>query len=160
MISKIIFSMIEYFGTDIKRINHALKVYGFAKIIGELEGVTKSEQTAIELTAVLHDIGIKESERKFGSAAGPHQETEGPPIARKIMHDTGIEEAIIERVCFIISRHHSYNEIDGVDFRILVEADFLVNINEENLNASIIERIKQKHFQTSTGIKLLETIYS
>ena len=32
--------------------------------------------------AYLHDIGIKEAERKYQSSAAPYQEQEGPAIAR------------------------------------------------------------------------------
>jgi HD superfamily phosphodiesterase len=51
--------MIEYFGADIKRINHALKVYGFASCIAQRENLTVDEVFVVEIAAILHDVGIK-----------------------------------------------------------------------------------------------------
>lgn len=75
--------MITYFGHDIKRINHALKVYGFVKAIGEEEIMDSEKLQVLEVAAILHDIGIKESERKYNSTSGSYQEIEGPPIVQK-----------------------------------------------------------------------------
>mgnify|MGYP000340972515 FL=1 len=33
-----------------------------------------------------------------------------------------------ERVAYLIGHHHTYDKIEGMDYQILVEADFLVNI--------------------------------
>ena len=122
--------MIRYFETDIRRINHALKVYAFARTICGAEGLSGAQSETVEATALLHDIGIKESERKYNSSAWNHQEAEGPPVARSMMEAHGFPAEIIDRVCFIIGHHHSYAEIDGIDFRILVEADLIVNLGE------------------------------
>lgn len=35
--SELISEMIKYYAGDVKRINHFMKVYGFAKTIGEME---------------------------------------------------------------------------------------------------------------------------
>lgn len=159
MISKVLEKMVACFGQDIKRVNHALKVYGFAKIISGNETVADNYKTVIELAAVLHDIGILEAERKYNSSAGKYQEIEGPPIAEGIMTNAGIEKPVIERVCYLIGNHHSYNKIDGMDFQILVEADFLVNIEEDSLDAAAVKSIKDKYFKTATGIKILKVLY-
>jgi HD superfamily phosphohydrolase YqeK len=65
-VEKVVKLMIEYFGNDVKRINHALKVHGFAKNIARMEGLKGEVMLVLEVAAVLHDIGIKESERKYG----------------------------------------------------------------------------------------------
>lgn len=83
---------------------------------------------ALELAALLHDIGIHEAERKYGSAAGQYQELEGPPIAQKILEQLGAEPELAQRVCYLVGHHHSYTLVDGPDFQALVEADFIVNI--------------------------------
>lgn len=74
MIKNIMNDMIEYFGEDVRRINHAIKVYGFAKTLGELEGLDNNGQFVLEVSAILHDIGIKVSEEKYNSSAGKYQE--------------------------------------------------------------------------------------
>ncbi len=159
MVSKVLGRMAGYFQQDIKRVNHALKVYGFAKIISGNEPLSDDCRTVVELAAVLHDIGIKEAERKYSSSAGKYQEMEGPPIAEGILADMGIERPVIERVCYLIGNHHSYSKIDGTDFQILVEADFLVNIEEDAMDAAAVKSIKDKYFKTAAGRGLLEVLY-
>lgn len=160
MISKVLNKMILYFGQDVKRINHALKVYGYAKSISGNELISDKYRIVVELAAILHNIGIKEAERKYNSAAGKYQEKEGPAIAEELIPAEGIEESIIKRVCFLVGNHHSYHKIDGTDFQILVEADFLVNIEEEAMGTEAIKSIKEKYFKTVTGLKMLESLYT
>ena len=159
MIQDVLKSMIAYFGNDILRINHALKVYGFASTICRSETANRDTIDIIEIAAVLHDIGIHVSEKKYKSSAGKYQEIEGPPIARKMLEKLEVKQEIIERVCFLIGNHHSYSKIEGLDFQILVEADFLVNIFEDELNKKMLASIREKYFKTMTGKMLLETIY-
>ncbi|NTW71200.1 MAG: HD domain-containing protein [Eubacteriaceae bacterium] len=163
MISAIFMDMIDYFQEDIKRINHALKVHSFARLIGEKELISSPDKhhmmSIIELTAILHDIGIKISEEKYGSPSGKYQEIEGPDIARGIMKKNQTEENVMDRVCFIIGNHHTYGKIDRLDFQIIVEADFLVNIHEDELPEISISRLKEKHFRTETGNKLVDSLY-
>ncbi len=151
--------MIEYFDGDVRRINHAIKVYGFAKSIGETEGISAEKQEVLEAAAILHDIGIKESERKYSSSAGKYQEIEGPPVAREILKDFDQTGEFIDRVCYLIGNHHSYGKIDDVDFQILVEADFLVNIHEDGMDRSQAETICRKYFRTPAGTSILESMY-
>ena len=160
MINQVFLDMIEYFGNDAKRINHAIKVYGFAKAIAEAEHIPSGKKLLLEYAAILHDIGIKNAEEKYHSSAGRYQELEGPPVAMKILKKIGLDEADIDRICFLIGNHHSYAKIDGLDFRILVEADFLVNIFEDNLTSKQIQDIKKNYFETETGKKLISSIYN
>ena len=120
--------MIEYYAGDPKRIQHFIKVHSFAKMIGESEGLDANTQYILELAAIVHDIGIKTSEEKYGNCNGKLQEQEGPAIARQMLTELSIDKAIIERVCYLVGHHHTYNNIDGIDYQILVEADFLVNM--------------------------------
>jgi len=159
MIDKIKLDMIEYFGDDIKQVTHALKVYGFAGTISGVENLPYEKRMVTELAAVLHDIGIEEAERKHGSRAGRFQEIEGPPIARDILRRNGIPDDIIERVCFIIGHHHTYEKIDDIDFRIVVESDFIVNIFEGNVQLNEAGEIKKKYFRPTPAQRILESMY-
>ncbi|HEX2926913.1 MAG TPA: HD domain-containing protein [Ruminiclostridium sp.] len=156
---KIMNEMINYFNKDVKRINHALKVYSFCNTIGALEQISETEMLTVSLSGILHDIGIKEAEKKYGSSAGPYQEKEGPAIAGEILRKFDIDAGIAERVCYIVGHHHTYNKIDGTDFQILVEADFLVNIFEDGMDKTSVESIKSKYFKTKAGTELLESMY-
>jgi len=151
--------MIDYFGSDVRRINHALKVHGFACAIGFGEELDSPAMEILEMAAVLHDIGIPVAEAKYGSCIGKYQEMEGPPLAREILQQLKVNSETVERVCYLIGNHHTYSKIDGIDFQILVEADFLVNIFEDEMSHEIIERIVKKIFKTATGLSLLRRMY-
>lgn len=155
----VIKKMINYFGSDIRRINHALKVYSFSKSIGELEKLNEQQMLILELASILHDIGIKGSEKKYNSSAGNYQEIEGPPIARNLLRDINLDNDIVDRICFLIGNHHSYNKIDGIDLQILIESDFLVNAYEDNLKKSDIEYMNNKYFKTLSGKEFLNNMY-
>ncbi len=159
MIKKVMQEMIQYFGQDVRRINHALKVYGFAGCIAGGKNLNAQEALVVDLAAILHDIGIREAERKHHSNSGHYQEIEGPAIARSILSGKDLDNETIERVCFIIGHHHSYQKIDGPDFQILVEADLLVNIHEDSMEKHSVERIRKQYFKTHTGISMIESMY-
>lgn len=157
--NNLIKKMIEYNSLDAKRVNHALKVYAFARSIGLLENVDEKTLSIIEAASILHDIGIRIAEAKYQSTAGAYQEKEGVIIAESMLRGENIDEDVIQRVLYIIGHHHSYDKIDGIDFQILVEADLLVNIYEDRINVLDIQHLKKKYFKTSTGIGYLNSLY-
>lgn len=155
----ILHKMANYFGNDTKRINHALKVYGFAAMIAGREKLSQAEADTVRIAAILHDIGIHEAERKYGSSSGVYQEMEGPSIAWEILYEFNLDNDMLGRILYLIGNHHSYTEIDGTDFQVLVEADFLVNIYEDGIKKEAITKIKENIFKTKTGIRLLTALY-
>lgn len=157
--AKVLNAMVAYYAGDARRVNHFLKVYAFAKAIGELEGLPADSQEILEIAALTHDIGIKISEEKYGSSAGKYQELEGPPIARNLLTKIGLPGAWVERVCWLIAHHHTYSAIDGLDCRILMEADFLVNAYEDNLSQDSIHHIRETLFRTKSGTAFLNSLY-
>ncbi len=130
---RLVTRMKQTFGADQRRIDHALKVLDRAERIQEAEG---GDPLTVRAAAILHDIGIQEAERKHGSAAGRFQEIEGPPIARAILKEFQFDDHTIDHVCRIVGSHHSAKDIDTLEFRILWDADWLVNIPDEHAGAS------------------------
>lgn len=159
MITAIMDEMIRYFHNDVKRINHALKVYSFATLISKEMHQSDTSHLIICISALLHDIGITEAEKRYGSSSGKLQEQMGPPVARQLMKPYGLPEELEERVCYLIGHHHTYSAIDGDDFQILVEADFLVNFFEDMMSQESIMNIREQIFRTAPGIRLLESMY-
>lgn len=159
MINKVLNLMISYNSPDVRRINHAIKVYSFAVNIAEEESCDIDTFNTIAYAAILHDIGIHEAENKHGSSAGKFQEIEGPSVAKELLKNFEITEKMKNRIFYLIGNHHTYDKIDGIDFQILVEADFLVNIYEDEINKESIKSIKNKIFRTKKGIELLDTLY-
>lgn len=158
-ICEVMNAMIVYFEGDVRRINHFIKVYSFAKAIGELENIDKKTQEILEIAALTHDIGIKISEKKYNSSAGNYQQIEGPAEARIVLNELNIEPEIIERVCWLIAHHHIYTDITGYDYQILVEADFLVNAYEDNMPENTIQKVREKVFKTNAGVNFLNNMY-
>ena len=142
--------MKNVFGDDQKRINHALAVLDYAQQIQAVEG---GDPLIVTAAAILHDIGIQQAQRKYNSAAGKYQEIEGPPIAREILSKYKLDGAAIEHICKIIANHHSARGIDTTEFRILWDADWLVNIPEEFPDITIekLQALIDKVFKTNKG---------
>ncbi|HWR44135.1 HD domain-containing protein [Sporomusa sp.] len=143
----------EHFGSDQRRINHALKVLAYAESIMDGEGADEKTRKIVIITALLHDVGIKIAEQKYNSSAGTYQEIEGPPIVTEIMARHSEPEDIIQRVAYIVGGHHTSAKNNGLDFQIIWEADLLVNIEEEGLDTHTekLPYIIAKNFRTSTG---------
>lgn len=158
-LNKVTLAMIDYYQGDPKRIQHFLKVHAYAKLIGEKEGLDKETQELLEVAALTHDIGIKVSEQKYGSSAGKYQEIEGPQVAKELLAKLSYDPKKTQRVCYLIGHHHTYNQIEGVDYQILVEADFLVNLEEEHSKRETIASVRDKIFKTKTGILLINKIF-
>ena len=154
-------AMIAYMGGDARRIQHFIKVHALAQLIGRQEQLNERTQFILEAAALTHDIGIKNGEAKFGAGkcSGKTQELEGPPAAAELLAKLGFAPDVCERVCYLIGHHHTYTNIDGMDYRILVEADFLVNIYEDELSADAIESVKEKYFITKKGREILTSLY-
>lgn len=55
---------------------------------------------------------------------------------------------------YLVGHHHTYKDIDGLDYQILVEADFLVNYFEDGLDKEHIKKSAEKIFKTETGKKI------
>jgi len=152
---RVAIEMKKYFKKDFKRIGHATKVARYAEQIVKEEG----GDPAIVLPAgYLHDIGIKEAERKYASTAARYQEEEGPPIAREILASLGAREDLIDEVCDIIGHHHHPRAEETLNFKILYDADLIVNLEEnhkdEPIDAEKLAKIIAKSFFTETGKKL------
>ena len=159
MQEKLMMEMIRYYRGDAKRIQHFTKVYSYASLIGRMEGLGEREQYVLELAALVHDIGIKISEEKYGYNNGKLQEQEGPIIAQKMLSQLGFENYIVERICFLIGHHHTYDNIDGLDYQILVEADFLVNLYEDDAGNRAIDKAYKRIFKTETGKKIFRLMF-
>lgn len=159
--ARLIAAMIKYDKGDAPRIQHFMKVHDFAITIARLENVDDVTAYVLEAAAILHDVGIHVSEQKYGNCSGKHQEELGPDEARKVFDEGGGYSAdVVERVCFLIAHHHTYDNVDGIDWQILLEADFLVNSFEDNLSPEAIRRFRDKVFKTPTGIQLLNDMFA
>ena len=159
MISSLIDEMIAYDKGDPRRIQHFMKVHDFARTIGQLEGMDEQTLYILESAAVVHDIGIHVCEEKYGSCEGKLQEKEGPALAKEMLERLGYEQEVIDRVCYLVGHHHTYTNIDDVDYQILVEADFLVNMYEDGVSPDAVRKAYQNIFKTESGRKICRNMF-
>ena len=151
--------MIAYYDGDPKRIQHFTKVHSYARLIGIGEELDDASLFILEAAAYTHDIGIRVAEEKYGRCDGKLQEQEGPIIAQKMLSQLGFENYIVERICFLIGHHHTYDNIDGLDYQKLVEADFLVNLYEDDAGNRAIDKAYKRIFKTETGKKIFRLMF-
>lgn len=157
---RILLSMIDFEAGCPGRVQHFLKVCQFAQIIADAEGMTGEAREILEIATLMHDIGIRPCEEKYGHCTGKMQEEEGPAHARAMLKAAGCDsETLIERVCWLIAHHHTYDEFEGLDYRILIEADYLVNAYENNAGQDAIRNMRGKIFRTGMGTNLLDTMF-
>ena len=153
-------AMIDYNNGDPKRIQHTTKVHAYASMIGKCEGLDEDTLFIIESAALVHDIGIRASEKKYGYQNGKLQEQEGPAVARELLTRLGgFTDQQIERVCWLVGHHHTYHVCEDLDYQILIEADFLVNLFEDEESPNAIRAVRKNIFRTESGIRILETMY-
>ncbi|MBW1682752.1 MAG: HD domain-containing protein [Deltaproteobacteria bacterium] len=152
---RVAIEMKRYFRQDFKRIGHATRVARFAEKIGREE---RGNLAVILCAAYLHDIGIKEAERKYESTAARYQEEEGPPIAREILSRLGAGDDLIEEVCDIIGHHHHPREEETINFSCLYDADLIANLEEKQKQEATapehLRKIIEKSFLTESGKSL------
>ena len=159
MINKLHLEMINLYSGDSKRIQHFCKVHSYAKLIGEMEKVDQDTLFILETAALTHDIGIHLCEEKYGDCNGKLQEKEGPAIAKRMLFELGFGDDVSDRVQYLIAHHHTYTDIDGIDYQILVEADFLVNMYEDNLSKDAIEAAYNTIFRTESGKRICKEMF-
>lgn len=164
VLDELTLKMIDFYAGDAERIQHFMKVHRFGELIAKMEGLSEDEIFLIETATIVHDIGIRIAEEKYGSCEGPLQEKEGPAYAEKMLAELNYDPKIIGRVSYLVGHHHTYTNIDGMDYQILVEADFLVNLFEEGFRINGVDKQQVKNvyeriFKTEAGKKICRTMF-
>jgi hypothetical protein len=156
---RVAIEMKRYFNYDFKRIGHASKVARYAERIAKKE---QGDPAIVLSAAYLHDIGIHEAERKYNSTEPRYQEEEGPPIARKILTKLQAPRELIEEVCDIIAHHHHPRPNETVNFKVVYDADMIVNLEEKQKRTPIeskrLSTMINKTFLTEAGRELAKSV--
>lgn len=157
--NELIAEMRRVFAADQKRVEHALGVLNYAEQIQAVEG---GDPLVVKAAAILHDIGIVRAERKYGSTAGQYQELEGAPIAHEILRKYDVDAQVLEHICRIIANHHSAKDIDTLEFGIVWDADWLVNLptNFASASQAKLQQIIDKTFKTGEGRKMAVNLFA
>jgi putative nucleotidyltransferase with HDIG domain len=154
--------MRRYFGNDSRRIQHALDVAEHAEVIAKAQ--EDGDMMVIMACAYLHDIGIKNAEKKYNSSSARYQHIEGPPVAREILTELKAPEELIDEVCDIIGHHHTPGEEETTNFKVLYDADLIVNTaelyREKPHTREQLDKILASSFMTEAGAKQAEKTLS
>ena len=158
-LDKLAYAMVEYDREDPDRIQHFLKVHSLCHLIGVGEELPADELYTLEAAAYVHDIGIKAAIEKYGYQNGKLQEELGPAIAEEMLGELGFDSKVIERVSYLVGHHHTYTDVNAIDYRILIEADWLVNNFEYMLSGKNIYAGHDVIFKTATGRKIFRDMF-
>ncbi len=158
-IAEILRKMIAYSNGNIHDIDHLIRVWTYAKTIGELEGLDKDTQFILEVAAITHDIACPLCRKKYGNTNGKYQEEEGVHMTKAFLSDCGMSEEQIDRVAYLVGHHHTLQEIDSIDYQILIEADYIANATENGYSRENIENFMSKIMKTESGKRLTQDIF-
>jgi HD superfamily phosphodiesterase len=155
----VILEMKNIYHDNPKGIEHTLKVLEYTEMIVDSESFNSEDKEKISITAILHDIGIPEAIRKYGSSEAKYQEKEGEIIAREILERLNYKPNLIDRVCYIVGNHHTKSKVDDLDFQIIWEADMLVNLENKHLSQEVLTTIIDENFETNLGKNIASKKY-
>ena len=158
-ISQIMEKMIAFSNGNLHDMNHFMCVCTYAKTIGELEGLDPETQFVLEVAAITHDIACPLCREKYGNTHGKRQEEEGGPLVRSFLADAGLSAEQVDRVAYLVSHHHTYTDIDGIDYQILIEADYIVNASESGYSPENRKNFLEEHMKTESGKRLLRSTF-
>ena len=152
--------MIRFDHGDPELIQHFTKVHAYCQLIAEGEHMPADEQYTLEAAALVHDIAIPLCREKYGTDSGHYQQIEGPALVRDMLPRLGFDEAVTERVCWLVAHHHTYTDVTSLDHRILLEADFLVNAFEGSRSEEAKRAALTNFFRTRTGTTILREMFA
>ena len=158
-IAQIMQKMIAFSEGNIHDIDHLIRVWTYAKTIGELERLDEETQYILEAAAITHDIACPLCREKYGNTNGKHQEAEGAELVKAFLSDTGMTEPQIERIAFLVGHHHTFAGIDSLDWQILIEADYIANASENGYGETNVRNFIQKTMKTDSGKRLAKDVF-
>ena len=129
--------MIAFSEGNIHDIDHFIRVWTYARTIGELEHIEKETQFILEVAAITHDIACPLCRRKYGNTNGKLQEKEGEQLVREFLSGSGMTDAQISRAAFLVGHHHTFTDIDNHQ---CIEYD--AHIDTDQCEATVWTRIR------------------
>lgn len=157
--AQIMEKMISISDGNIHDIDHFIRVWTYAKTIGELEGLDLHTQTIVEIAAIIHDIACPLCRMKYGNTNGKYQEKEGMILAKQFLADFDLSIEDEERIVYLVGHHHTFDQIDGIDYQILVEADYIANASENGYSQRNIDNFMQRIMKTESAKRIVQSIF-
>lgn len=157
-ISEIMEKMLAFSEGNIHDIDHLIRVWTYARTIGELEKLDAGTQYILEAAAIVHDIACPLCREKYGNTNGKLQEAEGERMVHEFFSGTDLSAEQIGRIAFLVGHHHTYTDVDGTDYQILLEADYIANASENGYSEKNVRNFIDKIMRTASGKKLAEIV--
>ena len=158
-VSQVMEKMIAFSDGNIHDIDHLIRVWTYAKTIGDLEGLDADTQYVLEVAAITHDIACPLCRRKYGNTNGKHQEEEGARMVRAFLSDCGMSTGQVNRVAYLVGHHHTFRGIDGIDYQILIEADYIANAAENGYSEENVTNFINKIMKTESGKRIARAVF-
>ena len=76
-----------------------------------------------------------------------------------MLEDYGYPKAWIDKILHLVRMHHDYDHIDSKAYQILVEADFLVNYFENDMDRETVRKSVEKIFRTEAGKRIAQEMF-
>lgn len=96
----------------------------------------------------------------MGAVTESSKKRKDPRWPRQMLTEIGYPQEVVDRVCYLVGHHHTYLDMDGMDYQILVEADFLVNLFENASTRKVIRSVDTKIFRTAAGRRILHAMFA
>ena len=158
-IAELMERMMDFSTGNIHDIDHLIRVWTYARTIGKLESLDAETQFVLEAAAITHDIACPLCREKYGNTNGKYQETEGEALVREFLADTDLTAVQVDRVAYLVGHHHTLRDIQGADYQILVEADYVANATENGYGRENVERFLEKIARTESGKRLMHEVF-
>ena len=158
-VARILEEMLRFSAGNLHDIDHLIRVWTYARTIGELEGLDGETQFVLEVAAITHDIACPLCREKYGNTNGKNQEREGALLVRDFLADAGMTAGQVDRVAYLVAHHHTYSGVDGTDYQILLEADYIANACENGYSRENVENFARTVLRTAGGRRILRSVF-
>jgi len=149
---KLIKEMKGHFGRDERTIDHALAVFRNAQEILSEGGDART----ISAAAILHAIGGPCPARDVPPTDG------NLPAVREILTRCGVDAEPVDHICRIIETHCGGRVEDGIEMKILWDAEWLAKLGERGNDIDTVEAKEfiERTFKTQKGRELAAALMS
>lgn len=151
--------MIVFSKGNIRDIDHLIRVWTYAKTIAEMEEIDEEIEFILEVAAIVHDIACPLCREKYGNTKAKYQEEEGSRMVIEFLNDSGMSKEQIARISYLVGHHHTLQNIDGMDYQILIEADYIANASENKYNEENIRNFRDTIMKTESGKQMVTDVF-
>ncbi|MBQ7488184.1 MAG: hypothetical protein IJT77_11885 [Clostridia bacterium] len=83
----------------------------------------------------------------------------GSPVNPDFLAETGLTEMQIGRIVYLVGHRHTFRDIDGLDYQILVEADYIANVCENAYSRDNVRNFKNTIMKTDSVKRIAASVF-